>query len=134
MLQTKFAVIHYANEQEMMDFSWRISGQRFSFVESQAFATGRVDEIVSKVEGLLEIYPQNFRVDIFVASEDKEGPSAFYDANKKSITAFLHRMTDGVLAHEIAHALISSHFSSPLPEKMQEILAQYVDRHLWGDV
>ena len=39
----------------------------------------------------------------------------------------------GVLAHEVAHAIINQYFAVPPPSKVQEILSQYVDKHLWGD-
>ena len=38
-------------------------------------------------------------------------------------------VTDNIIAHEIAHAVINAYFVIPPPARMQEILAQYMDQH-----
>ena len=58
-------------------------------------------------------------------------PLAFYSHKTKTIHVDVSSITDGVLAHEMAHGVINFYFKTPPPAKMQKILAQYVDLHLW---
>ena len=57
-------------------------------------------------------------------------PVAFYSHGMAGIYLTTERLNAGILAHEIAHAVINAYFVTPPPAKMQEILSQYVDRHL----
>jgi len=60
-----------------------------------------------------------------------KAPIAFYSHRTKTIYVSLESITDRILAHEIAHVIINAYFGTPPPERMQEILAQYVDKYLW---
>lgn len=52
---------------------------------------------------------------------------AFYLHEEKTIFISLEDAAVGVVAHEMAHALICHHFGAPPAENIQEILAGYVD-------
>ena len=134
LLQTKFTSIHYAADADLSDFFWRITGQRFDVPEDAAPAKTRVDEIVLKVQSLLGMYPEAFKVDIALQTPQEKSDVALYSHKTRFVTAAPDRVTDGVLAHEIAHAVICAYFKDLPPAQTQEILAQYVDRHLWGEV
>ena len=56
-------------------------------------------------------------------------PIAFYSHGPRSIVVAVDSVTDHILAHEIAHAVINAYFVIPPPARMQEILAQYMDKH-----
>lgn len=60
-------------------------------------------------------------------------PIAFYSHKNRAVYVSIDEITAGVLAHEVAHAIINSYFPTPPPARMQEILAQYVDKHLWEE-
>ena len=62
VLESKFAIISYSQEQDISQMTWRIGGNRLASTEQMDFAKTRIDEIVVKVEGLLDLYPQNFRL------------------------------------------------------------------------
>ena len=49
IFQTKYSKIHYAEDKDLNDFIWRISGKRFEFSTDTAFAQNRVDRIVERV-------------------------------------------------------------------------------------
>lgn len=53
--------------------------------------------------------------------------AAMYVFVENKIYLSLEDLTLGILAHEIAHAMISDYFVVPPPEKMQEVLAGYVE-------
>lgn len=127
------ATIFYSENNQLSDFLWKISRLRLDRDVEASLARNRVDRIVEQVESTLNMYPENFHVDIFLRSGYKEGDIALYSDNTKSITVFVDRVTDGVLAHEIAHAVINAYFKIPPPLKIQELLCQYADAHLWEE-
>ena len=131
-LQTRFATIRYSDDQEIGDFLWRITGKRLALTDSTGLVKNRVDELVERVETLLEMYPSPFQFSIRLESHTLQDPAALYSHRTRTITLAIDCVTDGVLAHEMAHAVISAYFQVPPPEKAQEILAQYVDKNLYN--
>ncbi len=104
------------------------------FPADTGLASNRIDRLVERVETILDMQPKNFKINIYLHQGLLESQKiAFYDYKTKSIHISVDYASDGVTAHEIAHAIINYHFSSPLPSKMQEILTQYVDKYLWSD-
>lgn len=129
--KTSYTTIYYSQGSELSDFLWRIGRLRLTPAVSSSLAKSRVDRIIEQVERTLDMYPRNFHVDIFLRSGYKDGNIAFYSEKTKSITIFVDRVTDGVLAHEVAHAVMNAYFKTSPPRKIQEILCQYADTHLW---
>ena len=82
---------------------------------------------------ILDMFPSNFRVKIELRGGYIEGKIALYNNSENKIVVYADKVTDGVLAHEVAHVVICRYFVSVPPPKIQEILAQYVDTHLWTD-
>ena len=109
----------------------------------------KVDSLVDRVSRLLDMYPFDLHFNIYVYQNHKEMenaythmttlgvygriPVAFYSHKNKAIHVSIENISAGILAHEIAHAIINFYFPEPPPERMQEILAQYVDKHLWEE-
>ena len=133
LLQTRYTTVHYSENDQMNDFLWRITGQRLTGDSVLQNTRGRIDEIIERVQSLLDMHPAAFHFDIYLREKYEGGTIAYYSHETRSITAVASRVTDGVLAHEIAHAVMSAYFSPVPPEKSQEILAQYVDQHLWSE-
>ena len=146
---TQYSTIYYSDDKYFYDFTRKIGSGLQLFSEGQeknpALAKNRIDRIVEQVQKLLEMYPPEFHFKIYIYPSYKElkliylgmgnlgkSPIAFYNHKAKAVYVSLVDITDGVLAHEIAHAVINSSFAVPPPARMQEILAQYVDRHLWS--
>ena len=134
ILETKYATIHYAEDQDVGVFFWRLSGQRVDFLTGDtALIKNRLEELVERVERLLEMYPASLHFTIALKAKYEGGNIAEYSHRTRVVTVALDRVTDGILAHEMAHAVINAYFSVPPPEKAQEILAQYVDKHLYEE-
>jgi hypothetical protein len=148
--ETKYSTIYYTDDSDLINFTGKISAGFQLFGESQEknplLAKNRVDRIVERVRQLLDMYPPEFRFNIYIykSYQDMElkylgmgnfgkSPIAFYSHKKRAVYLSLSHITDGILAHEIAHAVINFFFAVPPPARMQEILAQYVDRHLWSE-
>ncbi|MBL7072103.1 MAG: hypothetical protein ISS26_08075 [Candidatus Omnitrophica bacterium] len=131
--RTDNATIHYAQDILLSDFLWRIGRLKFEHGINTTLARSRVDRIIERVQTVLDMYPEDFRVDIYLTTGYKGGYIAFYSFDKETITVYTDRVTDGVLAHEIAHAVMHRYFEVPPPRKIQEILCRYADSHLWED-
>ena len=133
VLSTRFSTVRYSENAELEGFLWRITGRHLAGPDAKNASKLRVDELVNRVEDLLDMRPGTIHFDIVLEPVYSGGNIAFYSHEKKTIRVFVDRVTDGVLAHEIAHAVICQYFPFPPPERAQEILAQYVDQHLWNE-
>lgn len=132
-LETTYATIYYFEDSHLNDFLWRITGKRLGGEMTGELTRNRVDEIVEKVLTILDMRPSPFHFDIYLEPHQSGGTIAYYSHERRAITAVYNRVTDGVLAHEIAHAVMNAYFGIVPPEKTQEILAQYVDQNLWSE-
>ena len=55
---------------------------------------------------------------------------SFYIHSLETIYTSMQDISDSVIAHEMAHAVIDNYFQVIPPEKTAELLATYVDSHL----
>lgn len=148
-LETKYAELYFRDDDALRSFGRQIGAiSFFSRDESRTaeLVAAQLEDIVSRVRRRLDMYPDGLRFKIRIYPTHLEiqavymtfdinakAPIAFYAHAARSIYVSLEDVNDGVLAHEIAHAVISIYFVTPPPARMQEILAQYVDRHLWDE-
>jgi hypothetical protein len=131
---TKYSMIHYSEYSDMDDFLWRLGGERIDFLNKMQLASSYIDRIVDRVQAILGIIPRDLRFKIYLRRGRLEGDKeAYYDHKTKTIYVSVDYASQGVLAHEIAHAIIDTYFPSSAPSKIQEILSQYVDKYLWSD-
>lgn len=154
--QTKYVAIFYEEVKDLHTFTRNI-GSGFSFSrgnpeKNPLLAKTQVDKIVETICSLLDMYPPNLRFDITLYRTQAgvtgayhralgtakaykahgaadAAPIAFYSHGPRNIAVAIDTITDNILAHEIAHAVISAYFVTPPPARMQEILAQYMDKH-----
>lgn len=134
IFKTKYSVIHYTQDKDLSDFLWRLGGTRFDFLNDTNLARNRIDRIIERVEAILDMWPKDFNIDVYLHRKELAyNKFAYYEHRTKSIHASVDNASDGIFAHEVAHAVISQYFSSPPPSKAQEILTQYVDKYLWSD-
>ena len=99
-----------------------------------------IDNLYLEVSDILDIHIPGYkgRINIFHSKEDFD--NAIYSLginNSKLSSIFLpdnntiyileEKLTLGILAHEIAHAIICNYFITPPPTKVSEILAGYVE-------
>jgi hypothetical protein len=155
--QTKYVTITYADEKDLHTFTRNIGSGGLSFLrenpeKNPLLAKTRVDKIVETICSLLDMHPPNLRFGITLYRTQSEvttayhrasgtanaynahgstgaAPIAFYSHGPRNIAVAIDNITDNVLAHEIAHAIISAYFVTPPPARMQEIQAQYMDKH-----
>jgi hypothetical protein len=147
--KTQYTTIYYSQEDELYDFAKRISVSGFPtsvYERNPIILKNRADRIVYRVMLVLDMHPTDFHFNLHLFNTYRElkevyrnkgalgkAPIAFYSHRSKAIYISLENLNDGVFAHEVAHAVINAYFGTPPPARMQEILAQYVDKHLWGE-
>lgn len=150
LLETRYATVVFKNEADLYEFGRKLGGPG-SMVSREnpnvhAHIKESVDRIVFRVKVLLDMHPEQMRFTVHLHPTDKglmeaykglgamgDPPIAFYSHKSRTIHLGVRNMTDGVFAHEVAHAVINFYFTVPPPAQMQEILAQYVDKHLRED-
>lgn len=149
-LETRYARVVFEDEADLYEFGRRLGGPG-SMVSREnpnlhAHVKESVDRIVFRVKALLDMHPEQMRFIVLIHPTDRtlkeaykglgavgDPPIAFYSHRSRTIHVGIKDATGGVFAHEVAHAVINSYFTVPPPAQMQEILAQYVDRHLLED-
>jgi hypothetical protein len=120
-----------------------ISGGSFTSTQEERLASG-LDIIMRRVKQVLDMRPAMPRVKIviFGGRADLEGEySSIFGTSGSGIRSFyVHKygtiytseetVSDSVMAHEMAHAVVDNYFSVVPPKKLAEIMASYVDVHL----
>lgn len=148
-LKTYYATIVYSNERYLGEFNDKVSLGSLSYLirnrnslTAAEEAADKVDAIVERVETILDMFPRGlkFRVVLLPSSKDvqkvyksKYGMSpdyiAFYSPRDNTVFVSLDDVRVGVLAHELTHVILNHYFGIPPPDKIQEILAQFVETH-----
>ncbi len=142
-IRTDYATIHYSDPAAIENFAALLD--KGNVRPRFAGSTGStVDRIVFRVRNLLGIHTPGFHINIYLLESRQvlekiyaemglgdKAPVAFYSRSTGSVFISLDAVNDGILAHEVAHAVINSHYNPPLPSRMQEILARFVDKNLW---
>ncbi len=116
--------------------------------DPKVILTEGMDEIVKNLTQILGLQISDFHTNIKIFDTQKdldkelkgifgvnEGEKAFFYNDEigffyhenNTIYLSLDNVTLGVLAHEVAHALISQYFVVPPPRQTQEILAGYAE-------
>ena len=105
--------------------------------------TYRLDSLFGRAREILDMYPEVPRIKIKIFNnEDKldelyqkliggrAWTKAFYVHFYRTIFTSGDTISDAVMAHEMAHAIIDSYYNSVPPPKVGEALASYIDMHI----
>lgn len=103
----------------------------------------KFDLIFLKVQELLDMRPNKIHLDVkiyrtkneidkvYVEIYNEDGKYiAFYIFKLNTLYACEERISESVIAHEIAHCIIDHHFTIPPPQKIGEMIAHYAELHL----
>jgi len=149
-LKTRYTTITYNSEEHLRKFNKEISLGSLSYIlrNKKSFTIDdeirdKIDVIVERVEAILEMFPKEvkFSISLLPAEEEVQGIYkkkygkhvdfiAFYSPRDKVIFVSVKGIDLGILAHEIAHAIIDLYYGVTTPSKIHEVLAQYVESHL----
>ncbi len=112
-------------------------------LQSMELTAERVDGLVNRVSMILHLDPPEFHVNIYLydtytalekaykeLGHTGKAPKAFYSRKSKGVYLPVDGLSSAIFAHEIAHAVINSAYSEPLPYQLQEVLAHHVYNNL----
>ncbi|MEJ2683168.1 MAG: hypothetical protein P8Z71_02080 [Candidatus Sulfobium sp.] len=148
-LKTHYVTVVYNDRKYLREFNDNVSLGSLSYLVrnrnplTAAEETGdKLDVIVERVEAVLDMFPRGlkFTVVLLPSSGDvqkvyrnKYGRSpdyiAFYSPRDNTVFVSLDDVRVGVLAHELTHVILVNYFGISPPDKIQEVLAQFVETH-----
>ncbi len=109
IFKTKYTTIHYNDDKDLSDLLWKLGGARIDFTADKEMASNRVDKIIERVETILDMRPKDLNINIYLArGELKYNDVAYYRYKTNALYISVDKVSDGVFAHEITHAIINS--------------------------
>lgn len=154
-IESRHTIIHYNTLKDLerfddnIDYSpsqWRLKNL-FSFSGSENSMDSiknKVDAIFERVQEILDMRKWMDPVRIYIYPDKKSFKEvrnqltgknsrfrSWYIFEKNSIYVNARDINEGILAHEMAHAIIDHYMAIRPPRATTEILARYVDRHLY---
>ncbi|BHH84234.1 hypothetical protein [Desulforhopalus sp. 52FAK] len=156
-IETKHTLLIFSAEQDVAAFNSAIDfgkGSSLSSIfgssktkNSDEKLARKVDLLFEKVQRILDMRKEMRPVRVRVFSDEEQLHSAFEKIFKKKCTVrgwYTHEFNtvflnvedvhEGMLAHELGHAIIDHFLSVRPPRATAEILAKYVDMHLHEEV
>lgn len=156
-VNTKYSKFSFASKEDVrklnssLDFSTgKSSGGFFSKAsdkEVEYELIKKVDALFVKVQRILDMRKKMKKVQVNIYPNKAGLHKAFYNLYKKECKLrgwYLYRKNtiylnvqdvhEGMLAHEFAHAIIDHFLAVKPPRASAEILARYVDEHLFDEV
>jgi len=159
-LETRYTTIRYLSHEDLVKFEQKIKYGKDAWGLSHLFkktgpddffdkhdlaekVTEKVDKLWERVREILDMRKQAPKVTIHIYGSRKQLADAYfriyqkenhfrawyiYEYNTIYITA--DDLTEGMLAHEMAHSIIDHYLQIRPPAASAEILARYVDTHL----
>jgi hypothetical protein len=155
VLETKHTIVHYQSSSDLrklsqkVDFSpvsWRLKGlfAKPSPHELRSQTKKKLDALYERVQEILDMRKRMRPVVIRIYGTKKQLHAAYDDVYGKpcqlrawyiyetnTIYVTVEDLHEGILAHEMAHAVIDHYLLVRPPPATTEILARYVDSHLF---
>lgn len=152
-LETSHAIIQYKSMEDLkkfneaVDYSPAVTDVRWLYLHNANTLEDKIrnkaDAIFERVQEILDMRKPMKKVSVNVYSSKENLQKAFFYITKSNMpyragyifeynTIYLN-VTDlhaGMLAHEMAHAIIDHYMTVRPPSAAAEILARYVDSHL----
>ncbi len=160
ILETKYTILHYRSIEDLEDFDDEIDYSEEG-VFSRLFSSSDVDDLEEKVKNkvdalfrraqeildmrkimkkvIIKIHRNREEIkrahaEIYGTarrSSNRRVPRAWFRYKNNTAYINLDDLHEGMLAHEMAHAIIDNNLVIRPPRATAEILARYVDTHLF---
>ena len=151
-IKTAYFTIYYKPEVNLGRVERKISRRRF-YVDTgynprrssstEEKVAHKIDILFKRAQEILDMRPRNMHPNIKIFKTQGELNDAYYKifrTREKPISFYVYKhdtiytceesISDSVIAHEMGHAIVDHYFVILPPERVKEILAQYVDKHL----
>jgi len=103
----------------------------------------RLDYLFKRAREILDMYPKMGKIKIKILTDRRQLRDEYYKIfgyQEEMKSFYVHKyetlyiseddISDSIVVHEIAHAIIDSYFEVVPPKKLAEVMASYVDSHL----
>ena len=154
-IETKYTIICYQSFKDLKDFDNNIDyspgewgfKRLFSSRDSDSLTDNlkkKVDALYERVQEILDMRKRMKKVTINIYHNKKQLHAAYYKISKtpcqyrawyiyeyNTIYVNSDDLQEGILAHEMAHSIIDHYLLVRPPAAAAEILARYVDEHLY---
>lgn len=155
-LETKYTILHYQSLKDLKKFNrkvdyspgeWgiiRLFSRTRSGKEMRDKLKEKVDALYERVREILDMRKKMRKVIINIYHNKRQLHAAYYEIYKKpcklrawyiyqydTIYINANDLHEGMLAHELAHSIIDHYLRVRPPPATAEILARYVDGHLF---
>lgn len=117
--------------------------ERDAGLSTEDMLSEKFDAIFARVQDILDMYTSKIHITINIYSDNHGLDAAYeeiFDSPNKAKSFYVYKtnilyttpeaITEGILAHEMAHCIIDHYFVILPPRKIQEMLAVYADIHL----
>lgn len=149
--KSRYVTLHYSSQELLGDFNDQIElGNKLNaFARKKPVVTvedeilAKIDIIVEKAETVLEMFPDQLRINIVLLAgagdvaevfKEKYGKDAdhiaFYSLSEDAIYISVDDAELRVLAHEIGHAIVDHYFKVRPPYNVHELMAQFVEKRV----
>ena len=149
-LKTRYATVIYENEGYLRQFNKEVSLGSLSYLTRNKTSItaddeikNKLDAVVERIETILDMFPRELKFKVVLLPSDadvqrvyrtKYGKTvdfiAFYSPRDKTVFFSVDDISLDVLAHELTHVILDYYFGVSPPEKIHEVLAQFVEAHL----
>lgn len=150
--ETRYFKLYTERGTDLNTVEMRLSNRLFLFnlgamidAETERKIGRRLDAIFEKAKEILDMNPRMSKPDIrvfkdrerlYLAHRELTGNTAavkaFYSFDCATIYTCEDDMTDSVIAHEMAHAIVDNTYNGIPSSNIAEMLASYVDMHISG--
>lgn len=154
-LETKYTIIHYQSPEDLKKFDKKVKFDPRRWSLKRLLSTSESDDLINeinkkvdalyeRVQEILDMHKKMNRVIIKIFYNREQLHDAYvsiyktscrfrawYIYDQNTIYINVDDLHEGILAHELAHSIIDHYLSIRPPKTTAEILARYVDSHLY---
>jgi hypothetical protein len=157
VVTTKYTILEFNSTEDITAFNDAIAFEAHNsltsifnsptLIDIKTDLARKIDLLFEKVRLILDMRKPMKKVTIRVHSNDEQlkdsfqktfkqqdSPRGWYLFENNTIYLNVQDVHEGMLAHELGHAIIDHYFAVKPPRATAEILAKYVDRHLFDEV
>jgi len=150
-LETRYATVHYDNDQQLRKFNNELFLSRNltfrlrekNIVTFQDEIAAKIDLLIDQVQVVLEMFPDKIKFDLLLFDNADEAQKELFHRYGKKVDfiSFYSRRDNTlylsakdaelkVVAHELGHVVLEHYFKNSPPVKIHELLAQYAASHI----
>lgn len=154
-METKYTIVHYQSFEDLKKFNYKVQYGQEQWGLKRLFSKSgsdnlmdrvrtKMDVLFERVQGILDMRKKMRKVRIHIYHDKAQLHDAYsriykspcrirawYRYKDNTVYMNVNDLHEGMLAHELAHAIIDHYLLVRPPVATAEILARYVDRHLF---